>query len=765
MATSAEVRRNLARREPHFVAAWSALPPDAQLRLSTLGLGEPMVWAALIPDGEGPEDFLKSTILPALQPLEGESTWDDLMVDLLVLAQSCGPAVAMQAQTAAQLSGHQVVIEHALDQRTADKQVHSVNLLRLEAQAVDRRPEEWRPAKLRRLAPAANEHERADAEASARKHWGLEVLGILREADLPYARQQKETGLSSELLAQRCCRGLRYRTLRKHTRLWRPFRRYLLGLGQPPFPTLLEQVLDYLALHSTSPTSWFRAFRTSLRFFEEAGERATADLLHDLPGLANTVAEAGATTAERGAPAPAPQARQAPPLLVGLLVALEHVVADSKQAPYKRLYAWVLLLRHWASLRWDDTLGLHPGVFKKRARGLLGVLERTKVSGPDKKVVQLPIFVSSRAWLSMEWLDAGHRLLLGTFGYKRDYLLPLATPDLQGCLQRRAEHSDSATYSRALFLSLETPTGAGTALLSPGCASFWTEHSARAGLDSWHAALGTELSQRNFLGRWAAKSSADSYVRTAVRVVERLQIAAAVAAARLMGGGQDAFGEEHVLEDMREHALRKGDTPEEIQASLTALTSADPLRFPDSPPHWACPPSVASGPSPTEAGDSEEEKEVDEATFWTNLADPPAAASEGSMVDILRGRSSNTLVLEVPDEQNIPTPVGAGDEAASDSDSSSPEAAELELAAESHEPREERAMVGFVIVKSRGLRRLHFAGRCAHLPRALHKEVWGEAVPPAAEYTAQCGTCFRRGEGPVGEAASSSSSGTDSEEE
>ena len=33
--------------------------------------------------------------------------------------------------------------------------------------------------------------------------------------------------------------------------------------------------------------------------------------------------------------------------------------------------------------------------------------------------------------------------------------------------------------------------------------------------------------ERSFLGRWAKKSSTDSYVRTAVRVVENLQLPAA----------------------------------------------------------------------------------------------------------------------------------------------------------------------------------------------------------------------------------------------
>ena len=66
----------------------------------------------------------------------------------------------------------------------------------------------------------------------------------------------------------------------------------------------------------------------------------------------------------------------------------------------------------------------------------------------------MPIFVSDKAYLAHEWLYPGYDLLQKEFGYKRDYLLPLATPDLQGCIQRRAEYSDAAGYSRALMLKL-----------------------------------------------------------------------------------------------------------------------------------------------------------------------------------------------------------------------------------------------------------------------------------------------------------------------
>ena len=60
-------------------------------------------------------------------------------------------------------------------------------------------------------------------------------------------------------------------------------------------------------------------------------------------------------------------------------------------------------------------------------------------------------------------------------------------------------------------------------------------------------ALGTDQVQRNFLGSWAAKDRSDVYVKTAIKVVEKLQMQVASCGAQLLRGGLDDFGEEHSL--------------------------------------------------------------------------------------------------------------------------------------------------------------------------------------------------------------------------
>ena len=87
--------------------------------------------------------------------------------------------------------------------------------------------------------------ERQGAEEAERHRWAQEVLGILQEAALPFARMSP--GLTGAVAEQRCCRGLRFRTLKKFVRVWRPFRRYLLSHRLGCFPSTVEPVLEFVA--------------------------------------------------------------------------------------------------------------------------------------------------------------------------------------------------------------------------------------------------------------------------------------------------------------------------------------------------------------------------------------------------------------------------------------------------------------------------------------------------------------------------------------
>ena len=121
--------------------------------------------------------------------------------------------------------------------------------------------------------------------------------------------------------------------------------------------------------------------------------------------------------------------------------------------------------------------------------------------------------MSQECWLLEEWLDTGVALLTtGSFDFARDFLLPLPSQNLEAATHRRALYSDSAAFSQKLYDSLVGEQE--QARLPAYAGRFWTEHSDRAGLDSWASALGVQESERNFLGRWAPRGAADAYVRT-----------------------------------------------------------------------------------------------------------------------------------------------------------------------------------------------------------------------------------------------------------
>ena len=347
--------------------------------------------------------------------------------------------------------------------------------------------------------------------------------------------------------------------------------------GSAPFPSEPDIFLSYvrsLQAENAAPSAYSEALQ-AMAFFEKAGERPQESWVSTLPSVQNAVDEA---KAQAHAAKPAGSKRQAPPLTLSIVAALESVVVDEKRACFTRAFSWYRLLRHWTSMRWDDTRGLSPASLKWRARGLVGSLTRTKTSGPGKSQSVLPIFISSQAFLKEpKWLLKGLKLWQSDLYYDRDYFLPLPNEDLSGMVRRQANYSDVSAFSRRLFGSLEAVDG--SALLDAKAADFWSEHSDRAGLDSWLAALNVAAPERGFVGRWAATGSQDTYVRTALRVVENLQLQAVRFARESWKSGPDFFGEEHTLELLKGMLLSRGWSPENADDQVARLTSADASIF------------------------------------------------------------------------------------------------------------------------------------------------------------------------------------------
>ena len=193
----------------------------------------------------------------------------------------------------------------------------------------------------------------------------------------------------------------------------------------------------------------------------------------------------------------------------------------------------------------------------------------------------------------------------------------------------RAEYSDAATFSQRLLSSMADYDG--TALLDKATTGYWSEHSERAGVDTWLAAVGVGADERNFIGRWAVKGSADVYARTAIRIMENLQGKAAAYAQIVHAGGADYFGDEHALYNMAEWLRKRGAKEEQIESQVYRLAVAN-YALPvgdagsnpndsDGEPSHASPPRSAPSPSPTSS--------APEVLSWRTLPEPDSSGESG----------------------------------------------------------------------------------------------------------------------------------------
>ena len=716
--------------------------------LEQRGLDRPWVLANLVdlepdltPTGLGPEDHKLAVESAArnewisvlgrfglTEGLEARTLSD--RVDLMVALQKAAlVAEAAMLRQSARVTDLEVAVEEA---RRAKRQKHEhvvSELTRLQADAWLRRPRDWKGKTYTRDEKVQNPDEQREAESKETRRWSKALLQAILEADLPLAEDIRSSPLGLEdPSVRRACRGHRWTTLKKRVLDLRPLSRFLRSQGAGTFPASEQEVLDYFKVRQAEGAARgvYKTLLTTLNFFEAAGEVEAPDRLSSRQSLANAALEAAAQKArEADAAGETRDKHQAPALPLVLVVHLERVVLDLRRPVYQRAFAWYRLVRHWSSLRFDDTLGLSPQAIQQRARGILAILRRTKTSGPDKQRQALPAFLSQHAWVEAEWLQVGLELWTSEehgLGFKRDYLLSLPDKLLAGTCGKRARDSDAAGFSRALFATLVDESG--DPLLLQAALSFWTEHSDRAGLDSWAAALNVPGDLRGFLGRWGAQGSQDAYVRTAARVQENVQILAARHGRLAFKGGPDFFGEEHLLENLRQHLLAKGVDAAEAQAQLDRLKCSDftihaaPLATYSDGGDYCAFSELLSLPELADR-DRVEWAPVASSSSTAATPAPPAAEAEGTEApedDLDEDFFEQDLGLEVA------------------------EAVALQVRDTPESPQ------GFVVEHQRGgrLRRLHFARACRRVPGEHYKVFidWGEVMPADHEFDDICDKCY-----------------------
>ena len=276
------------------------------------------------------------------------------------------------------------------------------------------------PTKCHRASrPGCTAREREEAEDTERKRWLARLADAVSRANLPAVQL---AGGDKERLAKRVGQARRTNTLRRRTRDWEKFARFLhLSLGVV-FPSGASDVLLYLGSleDAGAPASQIDGAWQALAFVEKAGGVLEADGLRKNPALASAFQEAferaASLTVHRG---PAPR------LSLAFLPALERIVTDPDGDLYPRLLAWVRLLKVWAVLRGDDLQGLSPDSMALGPSGLSGTLTRTKTSGSGRRQETLPVWVEKGAcFQDPAWLSVGFSLWQAQ-DVKRDFLVLL----------------------------------------------------------------------------------------------------------------------------------------------------------------------------------------------------------------------------------------------------------------------------------------------------------------------------------------------------
>jgi len=465
-------------------------------------------------------------------------------------------------------------------------------------------------------------------------------------------------------------------------------------------------LLEYLQARADEPCglSVLEGVAAGFSFMESCCGYPRGGRLVDSPLYDSYLKELMASYSAAGAVPP----KQAPRYPIAIVLALEREVLDQGVAVCYRCYAWWHLLALWASLRFDDHRGLPPGSVILTARGLEATLERTKTTGPGKRVTALPLVVSHGAYLRRPgWLAVGWRLWQEVAPFVRDYLLVKPSAGMNSTLPVELSYEQASRLSRAVLAGLPREDDVMPTLGEPVVGLF-TQHSARCWLASLGALVRVPEADLSYLGRWSPTTT-KTYVRTATEVVLRVQETVAKRIRRdLDGAGTPIVGEQAAFLEMRKELLRRRFTETDVSDQMDALQA------------WTA--QLAEAPAGLEpsgpVGGLEDPALLDadvDGDVTPDEAEPPCGAVR---------EAPPTPPLE-PESGPVAAPV-------------------LPVVLESEGP----PVSGYVVSISKSdWRKLHRIGGCSRHPGVhyLHFEWLGDSRPAPEEYDDFCRQCWRAG--------------------
>ena len=415
-----------------------------------------------------------------------------------------------------------------------------------------------------KVAGILDENQRANMLRNQRDRWLIKLAEVLRTSGAPICQIAMRT--SDPMSTLKLSFGtLRYRTLRQRYKTWSKVSLWLKCIFQVDWPQGPEQMLDYLSDVARGMARTFPGeVAAALAVLEKAGGWVPDKRISDMPVWRNAVqAYATEKLVEQGMPS----TRKAMQPFMSMIIAWELEVGDEGELYFVRLWAFIRLLKTWASLRADDIQGICHQRLSLGTKSLRGVLKQTKTTGPGKRVREIAFYISRKCRFvrTTDWISIGVDLL-GKIKMERDFLLPRPTNDLQGTTQVMMLYSDMSAVSRHLSAELAKPIwkegrwqpGGQQLLPSPGHL-FHTEHSERHFVVSVAAAIGIPKEDRDMCGRWGVlQSQSHDYMHTSREVTLRVQ-------EKVFDTLQleDLYDEEELQEKFEHFLVQKGLDPQE----------------------------------------------------------------------------------------------------------------------------------------------------------------------------------------------------------
>ncbi len=428
----------------------------------------------------------------------------------------------------------------------------------------------------RRSAHEKDDDQRARLEEAERESLTKELVSLLEKAGL--VNKKTETGgEADQWLARRHAMGRRPSTLRQHVRLGRKLVSYMRGSFGCSWFRSVQDVMEYVALRLQEPCGktvpgsvW-----STLRFLEVSAEVEESKRLSGDGALKNFFEE----VSKHPSWAEGHLRESAKMLPISVAMSWEGVVMDISEKKYVRVFAWFKLVKLWAALRWDDTLGIPPASIEKVGdRGLRGRIMRSKTTGEGKRIDVQEFYVSKASWLRFDgWLWEGWKLFreLGErYGSSnRDFLLPRPDRRLENFRGAMVKYHEAMSMSRALMNRMKVcweGVMEGRNLLDlEDTSAFWSEHSERVTMVSWAAALGVSPEARKRWGRW--KPSVDEeYAKTSLTMVYEAQEVVAQKI-RFEAGTRDVTEDDLVLLDLGRWLENRGHREVDISSQLRRL--------------------------------------------------------------------------------------------------------------------------------------------------------------------------------------------------